>query len=452
MNFLDSVGLQMEFRDQLNAISPSFCLAKWLQVTLHLESGTTHSCHHPDAHKIPLRELKQGVAALHNTLFKKEQRRQMLAGQRPKECGYCWNVEDASPHSVSDRILKSSEEWAKPHLEDIVNTPVNENVLPTYLELSFSHACNFKCSYCNMGISSSWENEIKKFGPYATNIGSSRHTAIPEESNPYVTAFWQWWPELQSNLHTLRITGGEPLLSPNTFRLLEELNKNPAPKLHLAINSNLGMSSKIVERFTERMQRLLQDGCIKSFTMYTSLEAWGQRAEYIRNGLDFELFLRNLRYTLTELPESQTVLMSTYNALCAIDYRNFLREFLNFRSEFSSVERKLGLVLDISYLRHPRCQSATVLGAGAAAPAREALQFMKDNEWVPGLHSGFVAHEIAKFARVAAFLDVPLPEEQLRAYRYEFINFFTEHDRRRQVRMLDIFPELKEFWDHCGKQ
>ena len=36
---------------------------------------------------------------------------------------------------------------------------------------------------------------------------------IPQrDPNPYVDAFWKWWPELYRDLHTFRITGGEPLL------------------------------------------------------------------------------------------------------------------------------------------------------------------------------------------------------------------------------------------------
>ena len=68
--------------------------AKWLQVTMHLQNGHTHSSHHPQTHKIPLEELRSNPTALHNTEFKKRQRRMMLNGIRPKECQYCWNVED----------------------------------------------------------------------------------------------------------------------------------------------------------------------------------------------------------------------------------------------------------------------------------------------------------------------------------------------------------------------
>ena len=46
-------------RDKLNALSPSMCMAKWLQVSLHLPQGRTHSCFHPPTHPIPLDELKK---------------------------------------------------------------------------------------------------------------------------------------------------------------------------------------------------------------------------------------------------------------------------------------------------------------------------------------------------------------------------------------------------------
>jgi len=41
-------------KDKLNTISTSMCMAKWLQVSLHLPQGLTQSCYHPPTHKIPI--------------------------------------------------------------------------------------------------------------------------------------------------------------------------------------------------------------------------------------------------------------------------------------------------------------------------------------------------------------------------------------------------------------
>ena len=56
----------------IDSVSPSFCAAKWQQVTLHLHNGRTHSCHHPRPHAIPVSEIRIDVSALHNTKFKKD--------------------------------------------------------------------------------------------------------------------------------------------------------------------------------------------------------------------------------------------------------------------------------------------------------------------------------------------------------------------------------------------
>ena len=103
-------------KDKLNAVGCGFCLAKWTQVTMHLQTGFNHSCHHPSVHKIPLEEIERNPKALHNTKFKKSKRKEMLNGQRPSECDYCWNIEDNST-SYSDRIYKSAEPWSEPYFD-----------------------------------------------------------------------------------------------------------------------------------------------------------------------------------------------------------------------------------------------------------------------------------------------------------------------------------------------
>jgi len=69
-----------------NEVGPTFCLAKWHHVTMYLQSGETHSCYHPQPHKIPLSELADNPTALHNTQQKKEERKLMLDGGKPTGC------------------------------------------------------------------------------------------------------------------------------------------------------------------------------------------------------------------------------------------------------------------------------------------------------------------------------------------------------------------------------
>ena len=56
-------------KEVLDTKSKSFCGAKWYNATIWLGNGTTTSCHHPPAHKIPLTELEVSYKALHNTKY-----------------------------------------------------------------------------------------------------------------------------------------------------------------------------------------------------------------------------------------------------------------------------------------------------------------------------------------------------------------------------------------------
>ena len=78
-----------KWRDKnLNSISPSFCAAKWYNVSLHLGHGFKNSCHLPLPHPIDPEKLKDRPQELHNTDFSKRQRKMMLEGTRPAECSY----------------------------------------------------------------------------------------------------------------------------------------------------------------------------------------------------------------------------------------------------------------------------------------------------------------------------------------------------------------------------
>ena len=84
-----------EYRTRvIDPISDSFCAAKWLNATIWLGHGGTASCHHPPAHNIDKEEIKTNPSAIHNTRHKKKMRQMMLEGTRPKECEYCWKIED----------------------------------------------------------------------------------------------------------------------------------------------------------------------------------------------------------------------------------------------------------------------------------------------------------------------------------------------------------------------
>jgi organic radical activating enzyme len=425
-------------------LGPGLCLAKWKQVSLHLATGMTNSCYHPPLHEIDPTALKDNPGALHNTAHKKAQRVIMLKNERPAECNYCWTQEDMG--NLSDRHYRSGEPWAANDYNAIRASTGEEDWIPSYVEVNFNHVCNLKCSYCSPQFSSTWMQETDYYGAYPTSTAhndpahfSGRRRPIPSSyDNPYVDAFWQWWPSIYNSLEILRITGGEPLLTKNTFKVLDYIIENPKPQLELNINSNLCVPDKIFDQFINKIKFIQENKLVKSFKLYTSVEAYGEQAEYIRFGLDYKSWRFNCNRILKEIPDSKLTVMSTYNALSVTSYLDFLKDWNFLRKDHN----KRNLSLDISYLRWPHHQNIFVLDQSFIKYLDNQLAYMKSED--------FFEHEIHRFERIyTIFKDHIKKDQYVEQNQKDFAAFVKEHDKRRGTNFQNTFPEMNDFLQKC---
>jgi hypothetical protein len=439
-------------------VGPTFCLAKWHHVTMYLQSGETHSCYHPRPHKIPLSELVDNPSALHNTQEKKLERKMMLEGQKPQGCQYCWNIEAMGPDYISDRHQRNASIFTEERYNQTAFGPWDQNINPEYLEINFGNECNFKCGYCHPKYSTRFYQEIKEHGP-VTSVKNHRcdidwmKLYQREEENPYVDAFWKWWPELRKTLNIMRITGGEPTMHRSTYMVLDELSKDPAPWLELNINSNLGTKTALVEKLSTNVRKLVDEGKIKTFKLFSSIDTWGPRAEYIRTGLDLELWEKNLHTYLT-LTNSPVTFMITFNIFSVTTFKSLLEKLLEWRDMYDwyddPVNPQHRVRFDTPYLREPLQYDMNILPKDEFMPyMEESLQFMKDNV---DDKSGkkFSSLEYERFKRVVDYMrDTVYTDDKLIEGRKDFYNWFNELDERRDTDMLNVFPEMLNFYRSC---
>jgi organic radical activating enzyme len=458
-------------KQQLDEVSSSYCVAKWQQVTIHLATGQTHSCHHPATHHIPLEEIAINPSALHNTKFKKEQRRKMLAGERPAECDYCWKAEDSPGDHYSDRVHKSADPvWGKPFLKESAAMPWDADVVPAYVEVSFSNVCNFGCAYCSPDISSTIMQEAKRFGPVKLDGGrldrdiikleQQGRMPIPNrEHNPYIDAFWAWWPTLYPKLKVFRITGGEPLMTKDTFKVLDWIIAHPNPELDLAINSNLGVDDKLLKEFLEKANHIQKNNLVKSLKIFTSCDTWGKQAEYIRTGLNYKQWYARLWDITLRYPALSITVMVTFNLLSIPRFESFLRDMLALRSS-ASVEINnsgmRGVGLDFPYLRHPRYLSSLIADPYMLVMLDRSIQFMRHNTATfqhVDYHDGFYPHEVENLQRVYNIASAEWQGSlQSQISRRDFYLYITEHDRRNATDFKTVFPEIAYFYDQCQQE
>jgi organic radical activating enzyme len=431
----------------LDNLSASFCAAKWYNATIWLGSGQTTSCHHPPAHLIDKDKVSINSRLLHNTDQKKEDRRKMIAGERPPGCEYCWKIEDMGRDAISDRVYKSKI-YPIEALDEARNTPYTEDVNLRTLEIAFDRTCQFACSYCNPAFSSTWVRDIKRNGPYTQLVSDGRNhfthahdsAQLYEygESNPYIDAFFKWWEsDLHRTLQELRITGGEPLMSGHTWKLIDWFKTNSGKSsTRLAINSNLGTDVDI--------DRLLSSTKGMAIDIYTSNEAVGTQAEYIRDGLVWADWMHNVERLLSSKQFRGIHVMCTINALC-LDSLDQLLECI--------VKWKLGYGRDaisftLNILRFPSFQSPLVLPDMLRTKYRDQLAtFMVRHKGYSYLHE----HEWNHVQRLVDYLDVVKTPHSDAFDRPKLLNdfrqFYTQYDQRRSKDFHTAFPNLTEWYN-----
>lgn len=456
-NQSDYYAQALKMKERLDQVSPTMCLAKWLQVSLHLTTGRTQSCYHPPTHNISPDEIKKNPKALHNTAIKREERKQMRAGKRPPGCEYCWKVEDAEGNHISDRYYRSGEPWAREGFDEVVNNSFDFDINPRYVEVNFNATCNLKCSYCAPNISTSWAEEAKRLGPYPTLVPHNDITyfekigAMPivsKDDNPYQEAFWKWWPDLYKDLKVFRMTGGEPLLDKNTYKVFSWINDNPRPDLELAITSNMCAPKELFDKFINQITPIVMEKKVKRFMLFPSVDSWGNQAEYIRNGMNFEYFWHNVNRYLEEVPDGIITFIVTMNCLSVTNLKRLIEGFLELQSHNKYYHR---IFFDTPFLRYPSWQSLQILPPEYHHYIQEVIDFMKANPEQPEKFKGIRDFQLARMERVFAWMKEGPSQEDLKETHINFYRFFNAHDERRKTNFLQTFPELAPFWESCKK-
>ncbi len=452
---MDDIARIKKFIPIMNEISPTFCLAKWHHTTIYLQTGETHSCYHPPPHKISIEEIIIDPSALHNTNQKKHERLEMLNGGKPSGCNYCWNIEALGEDYVSDRKERNSTIYTPERFQQIKDGDWDQNINPQYIEISFGNECNFKCGYCHPKHSSAYHKEIRDNGPYDM-VKNHRNDIdwfkiYEEETNPYVDAWWRWWREVRKTLTILRITGGEPLLQQSTWRLLEDLEANPLPNLELNINTNFGVKPILINRLVEKVNNLVNEKKIRDFKIFTSIDTWNEQAEYIRTGLDIDVWERNLDTYLTNTSLPITF-MITFNILTVTNFQNLLSKILEWRSKYNGSNQKKWqrIRFDTPFLKEPLQYDMNILPKDQFMPYMHShLQFIKDNLDDKD-RTKFSDLEYEKFRRVVDYMqNTTYDEQKLEEGRRDFYQWFTEYDRRRGTDFIKTFPELENFYYEC---
>ena len=216
--------------------------------------------------------------------------------------------------------------------------------------------------------------------------------------------------------------------------------------MRLAINSNLMAKPVLLDKFINATQH------IDHFHVYTSCEAYGKQAEYIRDGLDWEVWTSQFERFATEGRYEGVHMMMTINALCLCS----ITEFMDWTLE---MKRKYGHHvpgISVNILRFPSFQSPLTLPDHLRKMYHDELSEWLDdtrNKGERDMHGVELlqAWEQDQISRLIEYLDVVKTPHRNTAEQYlldhDFKVFYEQYDARRGHDFRATFPRLTDWYD-----
>ena len=178
------------------------------------------------------------------------------------------------------------------------------------------------------------------------------------------------------------------------------------------------------------------------------MDTYGQRAEYLRTGLDVVLWENNMKNYL-DITGSDITFMCTFNILSVTSFTLFLEKVLEWRQQYYDGRRRR-IRFDTPYLKEPLQYDMHILPKEEFLPYFDKiLNFINENKDEKNMLL-FSDLEYERFRRVRNyFASVHYDDAKIREGRIDFYNWFVEYDKRRNYKFLEIFPEMEVFYNRC---
>jgi len=157
----------------------------------------------------------------------------------------------------------------------------------------FNNLCNFKCRMCGDMLSSSWEAESRKNKTWTKESQPWMASPLREQIIKFQDT--QVVQEFVEAVETKRIKeiywcGGEPLMWDMHWKAMQRIIElGFAKEVYVRYNTNLSRTSF---KGTKLFDLLPQ---FKDWQICSSLDGTGEVGEYIRDGLNYEQWLRNFK-------------------------------------------------------------------------------------------------------------------------------------------------------------
>jgi radical SAM protein with 4Fe4S-binding SPASM domain len=317
------------------------CAVPWMHLAFE-PSGKVVPCCLTSAHNYFAGDLTtETIDEIWNSENMKNLRKDMIEGKEPKVCNKCFDREKITGESGRVYHNKDFPEV----LKNIPNITEPDGTCTTmdlkYWDFRFSNLCNFKCRSCGPRFSSAWVPDAKKMG-WKDQDKVWNIEAVDDQTN------FDFLIDTVHQVERIYFAGGEPLLMPEHWQILDMLVENKRFDVKVNYNTNastLTYGGKNVLDYWKQWE-------FGKLEVWPSIDEIGERAELIRSGTVWSKVEDNLKkitaldniiirpgitvgaWNVNRLPEIITYLIDIGVVKERLKYKNFFINLLEHPSHY----------------------------------------------------------------------------------------------------------------------
>lgn len=352
-----------------------------------------------------------------------EFRQQHMDGKRPEGCRSCWEMEDAGVESTRQVMLRETAASVE-QLADVYSlTPP----APKDIEIRFGNLCNLQCRHCSQKFSSQWMNTIKanpELQETMREIDGLPKTLsvneLPDNTSDELRT-------MAPNLEMIRITGGEPLMHPMHYEMLDAFT-GYEQNITLDYNTNLhylGLKGKNIYDYWKKYKKI---------TCRVSIDADEDNYNYIRFKGNIDKLKQNWRTLQSELEEE--IERGTFDiyATCTVSVLNAIRIKKAYK-----LFQDLGSKFHVSFVQYPRVLDICELPQDLKNNIRQQCQEIIDE--------GVSEYDARSMRKIIKWLD---KKPRLPNFSKEFGKWMKAQDKINGDSIFDYYDEfdfIKEYYE-----
>ena len=388
-----------DYKKQIKKYTNTACKKLWNHLYVGTD-GNVNPCCLAD-HRFPMGNIDDTDVKNIIALKGEEIRSHMAQGYRNRACASCYEKED---HGIN-----SARQPCDPH---------NQPLLMKNIDIRLNNICNFKCRMCSEYFSSAIQQETIETYDKNPILGYEKILLSTTTKQEKKQRLEKIFPFVNSELQSIYFAGGEPLIMPEHYEILDRLIQIQNRDLNIRYNTNLSMLTYKQVDVIDKWNKF------NNITVGASIDASDSVAEYMRHGTVWKDIINNIRAIKDRAPHVRLHIASTVSCLTIENLINLQNTWIE-EGLFTIDDFSLNVLTSPNFLspavlpQHHKDRLSQLIknhinrfeGHGLAQQWNNVLQWMNSNDYAFALKDFKQRNSMLDMIRDQSFVAV-FPEFQ----------------------------------------